>query len=868
MKYLSHLRLLESKDPQGKDWDIVVIEAGLGKNDRFYSPEVLHKATPLYKHVPVYLFKLGDMADHLPDDLADQKQRLVGNQVGWLEDPHFSSFKAAGKSKQGILARLHIDEGFKNLRAKLLDAWNHGLKTLYGLSHDAGGNTTKDKATGIETVDEINEVSSVELVTYPAQGGQFVRLLASQGGNIMFPELAKTLLGILTKLEPSLVEGLDADNITEDQLLEMADALHEKDEFYTEAQALEAKGPFMRSVIAKLITLLKGDKKDQALKVLTELQAKLKDYTYPSPAKDDKTKDSEVITLEDLFPADVDESAYTECMKTQMKAGKSMKDAAKICKVTCKKKESGDGHGDGDSDKDVKAAVARITKVEEDIKKSQSAAILEQVLTASDLFEPVKEKVRKQFADRIFEKKDLEESLKQEKDVLAKLSESGNLKGLGQSRVQVTLDESDKHQIAMDLLFENEVKDPKGVSAFRGIKEAYRQYNPHDQAVTFQRRRPKRLSEATMITTDFDNALGTSMMRKMLKIYKLLELPWREFVNIVPVDNFKQQERIRWGGFGEIPTVLQEGEYKDIGFPTDEKATYTPLKKGGLFSISREVIKNDDLNMLRQVPRRLARAAARTLASFIWAFLINNSTIYDGAALFTAARGNLGASALDFDTLSAAVTALKGMREKGNYKLEGTVDSAGDTTLVDADGGFGVADAYVDHYVRIVYGPGVGQYRKIASHTDTTLTISVAWTTNPEGTSKYEVFQHLDEKIGLKPAHVAIPTELEPTLDIILNSKLEPGTVENNINVMKGVAKKMTPPNLVDPNDWYVIADKTWLDLFEIGFIDGQQNPTILIQDQPGVGTVFTRDRITYKLRHEYGGAPVDYRGFYKAVVG
>ncbi len=44
MKFLSSLRLLEAKDPEGKDWDIVVIEPGLGGNNRFYSAEVLKKS--------------------------------------------------------------------------------------------------------------------------------------------------------------------------------------------------------------------------------------------------------------------------------------------------------------------------------------------------------------------------------------------------------------------------------------------------------------------------------------------------------------------------------------------------------------------------------------------------------------------------------------------------------------------------------------------------------------------------------------------------------------------------------------------------------------------------------------------------------
>ncbi|GAI41492.1 unnamed protein product, partial [marine sediment metagenome] len=246
----------------------------------------------------------------------------------------------------------------------------------------------------------------------------------------------------------------------------------------------------------------------------------------------------------------------------------------------------------GDEDPN-KATLDRIAKVEEDINKSHSAAILEEVLSASDLFQPVKDKIRAQFKDKIFEKKDLEESLSAEKAVLAKLSESGNVQGLGQTKVEVTLAETDKHQIAMDLLLDVEVKDKKGVGAFRGLKEAYRSYNPDDPDVTFQQPKRRRITEATLTPGDFAYALGVSITRKFVKLYKLLDLPWREFVNIVPIDNFKEQERIRWGGFGELPKVEEVAGYQDIAFPTDEKATYEAETKGGLFAISRKTIKND-----------------------------------------------------------------------------------------------------------------------------------------------------------------------------------------------------------------------------------------------------------------------------------
>ena len=44
----------------------------------------------------------------------------------------------------------------------------------------------------------------------------------------------------------------------------------------------------------------------------------------------------------------------------------------------------------------------------------------------------------------------------------------------------------------------------------------------------------------------------------------------------------------------------------------------------------------------------------------------------------------------------------------------------------------------------------------------------------------------------------------------------------------------------------------------------GQINPILFVQDQPLYGNNFTNDVITYKVRHEYGGAVVDYRGFYQ----
>ena len=60
-----------------------------------------------------------------------------------------------------------------------------------------------------------------------------------------------------------------------------------------------------------------------------------------------------------------------------------------------------------------------------------------------------------------------------------------------------------------------------------------------------------------------------------------------------------------------------------------------------------------------------------------------------------------------------------------------------------------------------------------------------------------------------------------------------------------------------------LVADPRVIDTVEVGFVGGQANPVLLIQDMPLYGLNFTQDTISYKVRHEYGGAVVDYRGFY-----
>jgi len=92
----------------------------------------------------------------------------------------------------------------------------------------------------------------------------------------------------------------------------------------------------------------------------------------------------------------------------------------------------------------------------------------------------------------------------------------------------------------------------------------------------------------------------------------------------------------------------------------------------------------------------------------------------------------------------------------------------------------------------------------------------------------------------------------------------------SNRNPYKGSAKLMVVPRKYlrgDVNNWYMTAAKKDIELIELGFLGGKQNPELIRQDAPGVGAVFTNDVIRYKVRHEYGGVVVDFRGFQGGIV-
>jgi hypothetical protein len=116
--------------------------------------------------------------------------------------------------------------------------------------------------------------------------------------------------------------------------------------------------------------------------------------------------------------------------------------------------------------------------------------------------------------------------------------------------------------------------------------------------------------------------------------------------------------------------------------------------------------------------------------------------------------------------------------------------------------------------------------------------------------------------LDLMPAYLAHPVDIETEVEILLRSVALPDDNKSS-GVYNPWGGKLTPisdPRL-DANSktaWYLIADPSQIDTIEVAYLDGNEMP--YTEEQ----TLFERDAVGYKIRHDIGVGAMDYRGFYK----
>ena len=183
-----------------------------------------------------------------------------------------------------------------------------------------------------------------------------------------------------------------------------------------------------------------------------------------------------------------------------------------------------------------------------------------------------------------------------------------------------------------------------------------------------------RMTEA-LDTTSLSNAMGQAMHKRMMDLYKQSSIydAWRLLVDVVSVNDFRNQERISIGGYGDLVAVAEKGAYPAMTSPTDAKESYAVSKRGGTETITLEMIANDDMGVIQRIPMKMVRAAKRTLAKFVFNMFVTNPLMADGSNVFHATRSNLGTAALNAAGIAAVRLHFLKQQEPGSGEELGLI---------------------------------------------------------------------------------------------------------------------------------------------------------------------------------------------------
>lgn len=431
--------------------------------------------------------------------------------------------------------------------------------------------------------------------------------------------------------------------------------------------------------------------------------------------------------------------------------------------------------------------------------------MIKEKVSAAGLPEPVAESITGTLPDRITEAQ-VDSAISALKAAAA-IVERADLKPTFGADPKVTQEARDKKIAALDATFAGDYS--KG---YRSFREAYLDFTGHRPRAFDEDLNRRILRESfghagydsamhapeSLDTGSWAQALGDSVTRRMIAMYGQPNLQtWRKIVSSTPpVNDFREQKRERIGGYGLLPVVNQGAPYQPLQSPTDEEAVYAVIKRGGTDDLTLEIIANDDLGAIVQIPRKLGLAAAITLYRFVWDTLPTNAaTTYDAVALFHASHNNTDNPAvLSQSTLSVA---RRRMREQV---------------------GFGDQAA---------------------------------------------------QPLSLVPRLLVVPPELEEIAFQLTRSAVAipstPAGPSDTPNIHQGMDLEVID-YFTDANDWYTIADPVMCPLLEVGFYQGRTDPELFTQSDPTVGSVFTADKFTWKIRHIYSGTPLDHRGMYRGA--
>ena len=462
----------------------------------------------------------------------------------------------------------------------------------------------------------------------------------------------------------------------------------------------------------------------------------------------------------------------------------------------------------------LKTIQGHMTELEGEADKARALRLqmceqfLDSAIQASKLPAPAGERLRKQFAGRLFEAEELTAAIEDTRLMISELTGASAVNG---PRIHSVFDTRDKLQAATDDLLgapRDAGLEVIKTAKLSGIRELYLMLTgDYDLHGGFA---PDRVQLAT--TADFTGLVKNALNKIVINTWDQLgKAGYDWWTRISRVEHFGSLQQITGtlvGTVGTLPTVAEGAEYTELVIG-DSPETADFVKYGGYIPLTLELIDRDESRKLAAYPRELAAAGLRKISALVAAIFTANSavgpTMADTGALFNA---------------TAVTTA------GGHKNLLTTALAAAEWDVV--------SKAVYDQPMLIKNATGV-------------------YGTGP--------------KMAINPRFCVVPRALQLTAMKILYPSLENATSIYSENMQRGQpGDVVTVPEWTDATDWAAVCDPLIAPSIYVGERFGIM-PEIFIAGDSLSPAVFMNDEHRLKVRHFLACWVNDFRPLHKSNV-
>ena len=283
---------------------------------------------------------------------------------------------------------------------------------------------------------------------------------------------------------------------------------------------------------------------------------------------------------------------------------------------------------------------------------------------AADIPMPIRDQIRGQFRNRLFEPEELNAAIRDGRELYAKLTVGQSVAGIT-GRVSGMYSSHDQLVAAVhDLLGAERPKEVRGVNAAKlsGIRELYiMMTGDMDFHGGFD---PTRAQFST--TSDLPGILKNALNKLIAQRWDELGASgyrwWEPIVTVEHFENLQDITGILVGELNLLPSVAEGAAYTALAVK-DSPEVSAWNKYGGYIGLTIEMFERDDTMKLRQYPFKLATAGLRRISSLVASIFTANSgtgpAMADTYNVFDASHhGNLGTAALSAAAWEAASQAI------------------------------------------------------------------------------------------------------------------------------------------------------------------------------------------------------------------